>query len=169
MAKRSSAFVPGSVILDASTMFSTDINSDTFKHFIVDLTNAVNTISTIVNIKVSGYYPTNEFITGELYFPSGKSDSSTSLRPKWREVVNNVVIFGGLPDTATKGVAHGMTITSSFKLIDIYGAANDYTTPKFRSLSGLEVGMDATYVYIKTTSNLSNYTDVDVIIKFTTT
>lgn len=166
MAKRSSSLVSRSVILDPSVMFSTDVNSDSFKLFIANLIDTVNAISTSLNSKASGYHDTKEFESGKLYYPVGDIDSSEALKPRWRNGIVKAVNFGALPNSTTKSVPHGIDVTSTFVLMDMYGGASDKTNKDYVPISGLNASMDDTNVNITTASNLSSYTDTSVFIEF---
>jgi hypothetical protein len=68
------SFVGTTNVWDVSQLYDVDINSDQFKELLVRLYQTVNNIALALNTKESGYYPLNEFMTGQIYF------QNTSLR-----------------------------------------------------------------------------------------
>lgn len=168
MAKPSSSHIPTSTILDASEIFSLNVNDESFKHFIVRLTQSINTLSTSLNSKTSGYHATSEFVSGKLYYPTDESGSEQNLKPRWRQGIIKAVNFGALPNSTTKSVPHGIEVNSNFVLMDMFGGASDKVNKDYVPISGLNASMDATNVNITTASNLSSYTDTSVFIEFVT-
>lgn len=136
------------------------------KELRIKLYQYLNDISTAVNSKDSGYYVTEETITGKQFVPTFNSGQNTNAQ--YRDVFRKIVDFGALPNTTTKTVAHGITTTEDYSIVKFYAVATDpaastlqtaipipyvnVTTPA----DGVELSMDATNVSITTTT--ANYT-----------
>lgn len=163
------AYIPTTTILDVSRLYEVDIKSREFKELIVRLYQTVNNIAQVTNIKDTGYYLTTTFQTGQNFF--NVNNDFNNLRPIYR----SVVIFGALPNNATKSVAHGITnLGTTWSLVKLITCATKPNTTAL-SLPGFDpaditkpinVWFDPTNVNIQTTSNMSAYTITWVIIEY---
>lgn len=168
------AFVPTTTVLDPAEIYTTDLESRQFKELIVRLYQTVNNLSLAVNLKDSGYYVDQEFVTGQQYFPNPALSSTTSQTPTYRQTFRKVVNFGALPNTATKQVAHGITFGNGFSATRIYGAATDPTTPLWAPIpyssptlaNNIELYIDGTNVKVITGSNRTNFSTCYIIIEY---
>jgi len=133
----------------------------------------VNQLSLALNTKDSGYYALTEFINGQVWFPDPALTSSTLQKPTLRQVFRRVVNFGALPNTGTKSVAHGLTITAGFSFTRIYGCATDpsttfiplpYASPVLAD--NIELWVDAANVNIKTGKDRTGFTTTYAIIEY---
>jgi hypothetical protein len=164
-------YIPTTTLFDIGEIQEVDINSEEFKELLVRLYQTVNNIALATNLKETGYFLTQEFVTGSLYFNVNNDFNNT--RPVYRTVVN----FGALPSTGTKTVAHGIpNVTNTFSVVRIYGAATNPTSVDFIPIpypsatsvtDQLELSADATNVYITTGgTDYSAYTTTYVIIEY---
>jgi hypothetical protein len=138
------------------------------------LQQQLNTMSIILNTKISGYFALTEFVNGALWYPNPLLTSATTQAPTWRQEFQKVVEVGTLPNAAgTLTIAHGLTVTSGFSFTHIYGSANDpstlfiplpYASPVLAD--NIELWVDATNVYIKVGKDRSGFTDNRVVLKF---
>ena len=134
----------------------------------------LNQMSLVLNTKDTGYYPLTEFVCGQLYFPDPTLTSASTTTPVWRQVFRKVINFGALPNTATKTVAHGITITATTSFTRIYGCATDPST-SFLPLplcstaalaNNITLYADATNVIISTGIDRSGYTTCYVVLEY---
>jgi hypothetical protein len=173
------AFLPTTDIFDRAAIDSLDVNSPEFKDFLVRLYQATNNIALSVNIRDAGYYDTQEFVNGQLFFPDKTLSSTSSTTPEFRQVFRTVVNFGALPNTATKSVAHGIdinTITDNnvYTFTRIYGCASDLTGYTYLPIpyasataaNIIELSVTSTNVVITTGTNRANYTVCYVILEY---
>jgi len=133
---------------------------------------ALNQIALSCNSKTSGLYDTDEFVTGNLFFPNPTLASTTErgvLRPTYRKVIN----FGALPNATTKTVAHGLDIQSSWTVTRLYGAATStggsfipipYAHPT--PANTVTLSADSTDIRINTGINRSTYTNTYVVLEY---
>jgi len=143
------------------------------KELIVKLYQHINIISLAVNAKDTGYYPIEEFVNGQQFFPNPALNSSTSQTPTPRQVFRKVINFGALPNTTTKSVAHDIDIKSNFTITRLYAAATNPSTSfipiPFASPTALadniQLDMDATNVNITTGKDQTAYTTCYVVIE----
>lgn len=170
-------FVPTTQSYNFSDIKEMGVGSDRFIEFLVKLCQQTNLISEQLNSKASGLYNTQEFVTGETFFPNPSltSGSSTFLssRPVFRKVLN-MLPTGTLPNAGTLSVAHGLTFTSGTTGVKLYGAATNtagtsiiplpYASPT--AGNNIELNADATNVNIITGSDRTAYTKCVVIIEF---
>jgi hypothetical protein len=170
-------FLPTTNIWDVSQIQNIDVTRPEFKELIIRLYQNVQLISTILNLKDSGYYDTSEFVNGQLFFADPTLTSSSPLNPRFRQVFRMVVNFGALPAANTaKSVAHNITTTSTLSVTRLYGAATKPTAQLYvpipyasaTSLDGqLELSMTNTNVIIKSgNTDWSTYTITYVIIEY---
>jgi len=169
------AYVSTTDILDPALIYRLDLNSDEFRNFLVRIRQSLNNISMSLNLKDTGYYTLDEFVCGQLYFRDPALSSTSGTMPKARNVYRIVVIFGALPNTATKTVAHGLTPTADWKFTRIFGSATDPINLKelplpFASpilINNIELSVDATNITITTAKDYSAYTNTTVVLEYT--
>lgn len=169
------AFISTTNVWDTSQLYSVDIKSPEFKELLVRLYQNVNNISTILNLKDTGYYDVQEFVNGQLFFPNPALSSSTAQTPSYRQVYRLVVDFGALPNATTKSVAHGLTIGSGYSFTRIYGCATNPSTefiplPYSSSTANnnIELNVDTTNVNVTTSIDYSAYTKTYIILEYIT-
>jgi hypothetical protein len=171
----SGSFVPTTFVVDVAQLQDIEVNSDEFKELLVRLYQNLNLMCISLNAKTSGYYPLNQFVTGNLYYPKGII--STSLIPSnYRSSIRIVIDFGALPNTATKSVPHGIIVTANTTWVVIKGTATDpvgltgipipYASPTGANV--IELNVDATNVNVTTNGARSNYTITVIELEFLT-
>jgi len=116
-----------------------------------------------LNSKSIGIY-SNQII------PSGKQIYVSSQS---YDVLRTTVVFGSLPNAATKSMAHNLSVNSSFRILNLYLAANNTTDLKYFCLQyysiapgDIVLSMDATNVIVTTASDYSSYNQCLVVIEF---
>jgi len=80
-----------------------------------------------------------------------------------------LVVTGGLPNTATSTIAHGIAgINNNWNFFNLYGSAFNPVATRWISMPNHNIGIevDNTNVYITTTANLTAYTTSLVILEF---
>ena len=167
-------YVPSTYIWDVAQLQTIDINSPEFRELLIRLYQNINSITVALNLKDSGYYDTQEFVTGSQLFPNPSLISSSSTTPSFRNIYRTIVNFGALPNAGSKSVAHGIAITSGFSFVKIYGAASDQTALNFIPLpyasptliNNIQIDVDATNVTITTGSNRTNFTISYIILEY---
>jgi hypothetical protein len=122
--------------------------------------------ATGINFREIGWYLDQQIVTGKNFIPGISSANDQQFRTVFRKVI----IFGALPDTNTKPMAHGITFDANFTLVDMWASATDpvgFTAITF-AYGGTVVylDMDANNVNITTTSNMTNYTRCYVVIEY---
>jgi len=170
-------FLPTTQAWDPSQINHMELNSPKFKEFLVNITQQLNRIAEQVNSKGSGLFNTQEFATGETFYPSPSVSSATNTkttpRPVFRKVIN-MLTTGTLPNTGTLTVAHGLTFNTSTTLVTLRGAANNaagtsliplpYASPTLAN--NIELYADGTNIYIVTGSDRTSYTKCNIIVEF---
>ena len=101
-------------------IFPEEFNDD----FRIKLRQYLNDSAVSLNSKENGFYFQGETPTGAQFIPI--FSTTRSQNAQYRPVYRTVIDFGALPNTAAKSVAHGITTTQNYSLVNIYGAA---TTP----------------------------------------
>ncbi len=167
------AFVPTTNIWDVGQLYQVDVTSPEFKELLVRLYQNINAIATIVNLKDTGYYTTQEFVNGQLYFPNPDLNSSTPTAATYRQVFRTTVNFGALPNAGTKSVPHNIQFTAGFSCTRIYATASDpvgltYIPIPFAdpAVSSISLSVDATNVNISTGDDKTNYTICYVVVEY---
>ena len=168
-------YVPSTYIWDVEQLHSIDVTSPEFKELLVRLYQNINAITIAINLKDSGYYFTDEFVCGQQYFQDPTLTSASQRNPEPRQIYRKVVNFGALPNTATKSVAHGLMINSSWNFTRIYGTATDtaalaaiplpYSTTAAVG-DNIELNIDAANVNVTTESNRTNFNQCYVVLEY---
>jgi len=94
------------------------IPSDDPKQFIVRLYQTLNSIIVALNLKTTGQYLNQEFVTSNMWF---STTNSTQQRNTYQLVVNTGILAPG-----ALLVAHGLTIGPTWTFVRIYGSASYY-------------------------------------------
>lgn len=170
-------FLPTTQSWDSTELYEADVNSKKFKELIVRMSQNLGLMAQQVNQKSSGVYDTQEFASGDTFFPSPSNSSAGSTfaapRPVFRKVIN-MLPTGNLPNAGTLTVAHGLTLPSNFIGVELRGTATNssgtsmiplpYASPT--AANNIELSLDATNVYIITGSDRTSYTRCYVVIEF---
>lgn len=170
MPLRRGQFVPTTETFDSGVIDNEgNINREALQEFILRVRQIINEISVIINVKQTGYYPLEEFITGNLYFE--RTGQLNEFRPsQWR-----VIDFGTLPNNGIKTVPHNITFDANTEFVRIYGTATDpvglVAIPiPFSSVAGvsdgIELFIDQNNVSIETVSDRTAFTICTVIIEY---
>ncbi len=167
------SFIPTTQIWDSSAIDSMDVKSPEFKQLIVELYTNMGLMARILNTKESGFYYQQEFVNGNIWFPNPLYNSTTQKAPTERPEFHHVVLTGALLDNAPKSVAHGLTVTSGYRSVSVYGGATNpstsliplpYASPTLAD--NISVEWDATNVIITTGNDRTAYTDSFVVLRF---
>lgn len=134
----------------------------------VRLYQYLNTIALATNAKDTGYYTLEEFLCGQTFFPNPTILPGEANYLIKRGAYRKVVDFGALPNTATKSVAHGITIFNTFSFTRIYATATNPVGLSFFPIpgNGCNITVDATNVNITTTANMTAYTRCIVVLEY---
>lgn len=165
------AFVETTTEFDIQRIKETNVNSEDFKELLVRLYETVNGVAVNLNLKDTGLYSQQEFVTGQQFFSNPALSSTTSQTPTQRQVYRKVVNFGALPNTGLTSVAHGLTITEGFIFTKIYATASDvvsldYIPIPYSGANPIELNVDNTNVNITTTSDRSMFTVCYVVLEY---
>lgn len=171
--KDAGAFIPTTQIWEVSRLKEANVNSAEFKDLIIRLYENVNQIAINLNSKDTGIYDTQEFVTGASYYSASDLSSQTNATPIRRQVYRKVITFGVLPNTATKSVAHEITVNDDVTFVRIYGVAKNPGT-SFLPLpyssatlaDNIALNVDATNVNIITGSDRTAYTFCDIVLEW---
>ena len=162
---------------DVTELKQMDVSSDQFRELFVRMYQQLNNMAQSINTKASGRFNTQEFATGETFYPSPSISSASNISAAPRSVFRRVVNMlptGTLPNTGTLTVAHGLTFNSANTLTRLYGAATNaagtslipipYASPI--AANNIELYADATNIYIVTGKDQTAYTKCNVIMEF---
>jgi hypothetical protein len=121
-----SALIPTTNIYDIEQL---EISEPGLKEFLVQLTQTVNNIALITNMKDTGYYYLQEFVNSQTYFPVQVPPATYDTIQDPRAVYRTVVWFDqALPNTGTITKAHNIkNIDSGWRFTRIYGCASNPT------------------------------------------
>jgi len=167
------SFVPLLDVFDDQLIRQLDPDSEQFKEFLTRLRTNINNIAIALNTKDTGFYVTQSFVNGQVFFPNPSLGSSTPQQPTYRQVYRKVINFGTLPNAATTSVAHGITTTAAFTFTRIYGCATNpntsfiplpYASPTLNK--NIELNADATNVNITTGIDRTAYTTTYVVLEY---
>lgn len=169
-------FARESGIFDKQQISELQVGSDQFKRFLVDLQDRLDEITPILNKKESGIYAQTPDVNGNLYYPSPAALAvavPVTSELAYRQASHVEIDCGALLDTAKKTIAHGISgIANGYTFTRIYGATTNPTTnvsyplPHVSATAAIEVSVDATKIYITTTSNLTAWTTSRVYLEW---
>jgi hypothetical protein len=151
-------FIPTTILFDVDRAIEAEPGSDEDRELQIRLYQAINNIILALNLKDTGYYLVQEFVTGSVYF--NVNNDFNNLRQVYRIEVN----FGALSAAGTKSVAHNIpniTVggTTTFSFVKIYAVATNPTAVTFIPIpyssaaavtDNLEITVDSTNVNITT-------------------
>jgi hypothetical protein len=172
------SFVATTNIWDVQQIQSVNVNSADFKELLVRLYQNINNIALALNIKDVGYYSTNEFLNGQLFFPNPNAADNSVQSSTYRQVYRTVVNFGALPNTGSKSVVHNIdidTVTPSiYSFTRIYGAASKTDQTAFIPLPyasptlnlNIQVDITPTQVTITTDFDYSGYETSYIVLEY---
>jgi len=164
-------FVPTTTVWDIGQIYNIDVTSNEFKELLVRLYQTTNNISLALNLKDSGYYAEQEFVTGAQYPPTTPTVGNSPT--EGRQVYRKMVSFGALPNATSASVAHGITTSSTFYLTALYAGASNpgtawlsipYASPTLNE--NISISMDATNITITTGIDRTAYTTCYVVIEY---
>lgn len=169
------SFIATTKVWDDFEIEETNVNSQKFKEMLVRLNIYVADIANILNIKDTGRYDIQEFVTGQVYFSNPLLDSSTAQVPTDRQTIRKVIYYAvALPNTGSVTINHEITCTGQTTFTRIYGVANDTTNKVYLPLpyasptdaDNIELKVDATQVTITTGSNRSAFTKTYIVLEY---
>jgi len=168
------SFIPTTNIWDVNQVNDLENVQPELKELLVRLYQNLNRMSLALNTKDSGYYVTNEFATGQNFFPNPANSSATPQGPVFRQVIRAVVNFGALPVTGAKSVPHNLTITPGFTFTCIYATSSNTSGLEYIPIpyatntanDAIELYVTSENVVITTASDYSAYTVTYVILEY---
>lgn len=177
------AFVATTNVWDVSEIYALQSTSPELKELLVRLYQNLNKMSLSLNIRDAGFYNTQEFVNGQLFFPNPSNTSLTASTPAFRQVFRKVINFGALPNNTVKSVDTGIIVTPSLRYTRIYGVANNpstnyalplpYVTRSTAATEGIQVRLqttggspNTTQLRIRTEIDYTAYTDVYVVLEY---
>lgn len=152
--------------LVANQVSDTDF-PDNFEDFHELFDREYKKLTDAVNSKEGALYLPQELATFQKYYDPGDSLET-------RNVYRKLIIFGPLPNAATKRVQHNIVFNNVTRLTRLYGAATDPSGIKFIPLpfssptlsNNVTLELNATDILITTAANFGNYTEVTVVVEF---
>jgi len=171
----SGAFLNTRYIVDPSRIYEMNVNSREFKDILVSIFQNMNSITNMMNMKTTGTFPLQEFVTGNQYFPNPSLSSASSTTPVFRAEYRKVINFGALPgSTSTASVAHEIDFNSNTLFTGVYGIASDTTSynyipiPYATSTAAdiVEINVDTTNVNITVGKDMSAFDKVLVVLSY---
>jgi hypothetical protein len=177
MSFESNNYLSESFIYDTAQILELDINSEEFKNFLVELTNSIEDMLTVINTKDTAYYSLFEVCNNQQFFPD------TSTAQEFQTIRNNfrtAIDFGTLPNASLKSVVHNIEgIGTTYTLTRTYGAATDISNPAnivmipipyidvTNANANIELYADSTNVYIDTDGfDRTSFTKCIVVMEY---
>jgi hypothetical protein len=168
------AFIPTTQVWDITPILQSNIDPE-LKELFVRLYQNLGFMSDIVNIKMTGQYPEQEFVISSQFFPNPANSSTNNpyvtaaQRQIFRMTVNTGALVGG-----TITIAHNIPVTNAYTFVYIGGVASDtigfnYYPFNYASASGndLRLYADATNLNIVNNTGI-NFTNSYVILEYIT-
>ena len=136
--------------------------SPELRDLLVKLYTNLTELTNVLSTKESAYYPLQEFVTSSLFFNPNNPDINNQ-RSEFRMVYNT-----GAIGAAPAPIPHGLTITSTWQLIHIFGGATDNVGNNyypFNYSSTLNVRMTATNLVITNGTGV-NFTSGIIVVRY---
>jgi len=168
-------YVPQSLIWDVEDINEISVDSQEFTELLVRLFQNTTQGNIVLNQKTTGQYLLEEYANSEQYFPNQDAISGSNDYPKTkRQVFRKVINFGALPNTATKSVAHNISLTNTYSFTRIYAATSDQTGMTYLPIpyaspilnQNIAIDIDTTNVNITTGIDRTNYTLCYVVLEY---
>lgn len=167
-------FLPTTNVWDVGELQDIDVTSPEFKLLLIRLYQNINEIALSVNIRDAAYYNTQEFVSGQLFFPNPAANDTSSSANDFRQGMRMVIDFGSLPNAGSKSVAHGITVSATTSFTRIYATASDQVAFSYipipyassTAANNIELSVSATNVTITTGSNRTNFTTCIVVLEY---
>lgn len=180
------AFISTTQIFDESLIAELKPGTPDFNEFLVQLSRVINELSILSNLKDTGYYPRQEFVCGQGYFPNPALTvpiPPSGQIPVFRQVFRKVINMGALLNTAALTVAHDITVLaanggqnySGFTFTRIYGVASDTAGRDYIPLpyvaggvngTAVALDVDQTNVIITTTDDKTVFDTTYVVLEY---
>lgn len=165
------AFVPTNFIWDIQQIQQLEEISPEFKELLIRMYQNLGLVANVLNTKDTGIYQLTEFVNGQRFFSNPAYNSSTAVQPTQRQDYRMVINFGALPNNTTKSVAHNIAVNGATVFTRIYATATTPGTagipiPYVSSSNPVQINVDATNVNITTTTNMTAFTTVIVVIEY---
>lgn len=171
--------LPDSALISTTQVYDIEqleIKEPGLKEFLVQLTQTVNSLSLILNMKDTGYYYLSEFANSQYYFPVEIPDGTYEIIQQPRPVYRKVVWWNKpLPNAGTDTEPHGIDVEFDFRFTRIYGCATKPTFPPsyiplpFASPilnRNISLSADDADVIITTAFNYSAYTSAFIVLEY---
>ena len=154
-------FRPTTTILDVSRLQDINVTSPEFKELLVRLYQTVSNIDIAVNLKESSLYFLEEFVTGQLWHNTADPDPNNQ-RQGFRKVITGTTLGAGVTN-----FAHGLTITSTWKLTHLYGGASDSVGMVYYPITHplIAAHVDVTNVVVNNTTGVT-FDNVEIVIEY---
>jgi len=153
-----------------------NINSEQFKDIIAELGNAFNDILLQLNLKETGYYPLDEFLTNQQFFidPSLDGYTSNTQTPEFRPVFRTTVNVGQLANTGSVTAAHNIDLTASVIGTRLYGVASNTAKTSFIPIpyvtntltEQIKLEVNGTNVVVTSYDDKTAYTNCVVVFEY---
>ena len=151
-----------------------DVNSVAFQDYMTQLTQSINNMALVVNMKDTGYYDTTSYISGRFWYrvPDPNGVLPPEYRPSLRQVYPFALQNGTINPVQT--IPHGLTFGPQFMIVDQWGVANWPSNGSIKlpylSISGtsafIEVDVNATDIVITTQSDYSDFTNCFYVLEY---
>ncbi len=167
-------YVPTSNVWDVSQIYDIDNIDPKLQLLLVRLYQNLNSISIALNLKDTGYYNTQEYVNGQLFYPNPDQPTSTPQGVAYRQVFRKVINFGALPNAGAKSIAHNLPVNAAYSFTRIYATSTDpvgfnyIPIPYASAADSIELSVDSTDVTITTVSDRTAFTITYVILEYMT-
>lgn len=168
----SGIFVPTTNIYEIEQLQQQGLDKELIRNILVHLYQDMSNIALALNLKDSGYYTLDEFLTGQVLFPN---PNTNNVIFDGRPIFRKGVYFGSLPDTSTTSIAHNIDFGYTTSFVKIYGTATSPSTltsiplPYISTTSiadNIQLSVNSTNVTITTGADQSAYTETYVILEY---
>lgn len=167
-------------IIDTSRLSGDKLTDEDLKEFFLTIVQEFNEVRQAVNLKETGNYTLNEFVSGNRYFANTTVDVSIEdpQTNDLRTSLTQAYFTGALTNAGTTTIAHGIIFNAATTFVRIWGVANKMTAPSqkiplpYINITGngapcdIELYVDNTNIYISPSGDATAFTQNYVFLEY---
>lgn len=164
------SFTPSTQVWDTTEIQNSNLSPET-KELFIRLYQNLSLMSSVVATADKGFYSTQEFLSGQNWFPNPAYYAGTALhQTQYRQPFRKVINMGALPNTGLLQQPHGITVTTDLRWTRIYGVATQPNVAgiplPYAGTNPIELYVDNANVNIITTNDRTAFTYCYVVLEY---
>lgn len=151
-----------------------NVNSLQFQDFMTQLTQSVNNMALVVNMKDTGYYQLNEYASCQFWYPDTFSKTTfktADVRPGFRTVYK--FALQDFTINPTENIPHLLTLSNAFQFSRMFGVANlpgsaaiNLPFVSATAANIIEVDINSANIVLTSNKDYSAYTNCTFVLEY---